>query len=331
MKISDVFGVSGKLLARSAVIGALSLAASVAVAAPAAPPTPAQLHDAWGDSIAQTPLPGEGCFSADYPSTSWKPVACITAPNHKYGPARGASGYTVGDGNDFAAVSSGIISSSIGRFSSVKGVTTEKDDGTSNEYSLQLNTQFFSLSPACALAKVPTNCLAWQQFVFAEQGTGVAFMQYWLINYSATCPKGWYTSGDDCYTNSRAVGVPTQTISQLGSLKVSGAATLGGVDKMVLVTATSSYATSGKDSVVDLAAFWNASEFNIFGDGDGTEATFNAGPTIDVKIGVDDGTTNAPTCTANSGTTAETNNLTLGKNCKAVGGARPSVTFVERN
>ena len=156
-------------------------------------------------------------------------------------------------------------------------------------------------------------------------------MQYWLINYATTCPKHWFTSGQDCYTNSKAIGVPTQLIAQLSSLKITGSAVAGANDKMVLMTATKSYSTSGKDTVVGLAAFWNASEFNIFGDGDGTEATFNAGPTIDVKITLNDGTTNAPTCRANSGTTAETNNLTLAKKCKAVGGAKPSVTFVETN
>ncbi len=99
---------------------------------------------------------------------------------------------------------------------------------------------------------------------------------------------------------------------------------------MVLTTKTEAYSTTGKDSVVTLAKFWNASEFNVVGDGDGTAATFNAGPTIDVNITVDDGTTNAPACKANSGTTAETNNLTLGK-CKATAGVTPSVKFTETN
>jgi hypothetical protein len=334
MKITELFGAAGKCVARGAVIGALGI--SLSVAAEAAPPasTLAQLQDAWSTSIARTPVPAEGCFSAAYPNTNWTSVACTAAPDRRYEPAHGAGGYTVGDGNDFAAVSAGIIAASVGSFPVVKGVTKELDGKVANEYSLQLNTQFFSSSPACKKAATPSSCLAWQQFVFAEQGGtdagGVAFMQYWLINYAATCPSGWMSFSTDCYRNSAAVDVPKQIIAQLRNLKVSGAAIAGGLDTMVLTTKTEAYSTTGKDSVVTLAKFWNASEFNVVGDGDGTAATFNAGPTIDVNITVDDGTTNAPACKANSGTTAETNNLTLGK-CKATAGVTPSVKFTETN
>jgi hypothetical protein len=310
-------------------VGAIWFASAIAAqAAPA--PTLAQLQAAWSTSIAHTPVPGEGCFSAAYPNTNWTPVACTTAPDRRYEPAHGKSGFTVGDGNDYAAVSSTLISSSVGSFPVVKGVTVEKDDGVANEYSLQLNTQFFSGSAACKKAAVPSSCLAWQQFVFAEQGSGIAFMQYWLINYSKTCPAGWIQYSPDCYRNSRAVDVPAQVIKQLRYLSVSSAAVSGGLDTMVLTTKNKAYSTTGKDNVMDLANFWNASEFNIFGDGDGTAATFNAGPTITVNVDVDDGTTKAPTCTAGAGTTAETNNLTLGK-CKATAGATPSVKFTESN
>ena len=317
-----------RLVVRAVLPAALCL--SLSVAAQAASPTLAQLLAAWSESISRTPVPGEGCFSADYPSRTWTAVACTTAPDRRYEPAHGAAGFTVGDGNDFAAVSAGLISSSVGSFPAVKGVTLEKDGTTANEYSLQLNTQFFSSSPACKKAAVPASCLAWEQFVFAEQGGGILFMQYWLIDYAKSCPAGWASFSKDCYRNSSAVSVPAQVIKQLKNLKVSGTAVASGLDTIVLTTASHAYSTTGKDSVVDLAAFWNTSEFNIFGDGDGTEATFNAGPTIDVTIAIDDGTTNAPTCKANAGTTAETSNLTLGK-CKAVGGTTPEVKFSETN
>ena len=327
MNIAEVFGVSGKIVARAVIVGALCVAASAAAAQPT--PTPAQLQDAWGAAIARTPVPGKGCFTADYPSRTWTAVACTTAPNHRYEPRHGASGYTVGDGNDYTAVSSGTIASSVGSFSVVKGVTLEEDGTTANEYSLQLNTQFFSGSPACAKAAVPAKCLAWQQFVFAEDDGGYAFMQYWLIDYATTCAKGWIKSGKDCYYNSDAVRVPAQVIKKLKKLKVSGAAVADGLDTMVLTTAKNAYSTTGQDSVVGLAPFWDASEFNVFGDGDGTAATFNAGAELEVNIAVDDGTTTAPTCKADSGTTAETNNLTLAKKCKTTGGTTPSVSFVE--
>lgn len=331
MKVTEFFRMSAKFVARGATISAFCVCASLAAAAPA--PTVEQLQHAWGASMARTPVPGEGCFTADYPSRSWTAVACTTAPNHRYGPAHGASGYTVGDGNDYAVSTSGLFTASVGSFPVVKGVTLEQDGTIANNYSLQLNSQFFSGSPACAKAAVPANCLAWQQFVFAEQGSGIAFMQYWLINYVSKCPGGWMTFGSDCYRNSNAVAVSPQPVAQLKHLFVS-AEVGGGHDTMVLMTKTRGYSTTGKDSVLELGQFWNASEFNIFGDGDGTAATFNAGPTIEVDIQEEDGTTNAPVCKGNSGTTAETNNLTLSKKCKTFGvvdGAAPHATFTETN
>jgi hypothetical protein len=327
--------------ARTVVVGAglsgalcLSLTVAAQAAGPAAPPTEAQLRAAWSQSISHTPPPTEGCFSAEYPRTTWTQVACTTPPDRRYEPAHGASGYTVGNGNDYAAAVSGLISSSVGSFPTVKGVKAEKDGTVANEYSLQLNTQFFSSSPACKNAKVPASCLAWQQFVFAEQGGtdsgGVLFMQYWLIDYVNACPSGWMKYSTDCYRNSSGVSVPAQTIKQLKYLTVSGTTVAGGVDTIALTTNGNAYSTTGKDSVVDLANFWHGAEFNVVGDGDGSEATFNAGPTIDVQITVEDGTTTAPTCKADAGTTGETNNLTLGK-CKATGGATPAIKFSESN
>jgi hypothetical protein len=311
-----------------------------AAAAPAPAPTDAQ-SAAWSAEISHTPVPAKGCFTAAYPSTTWTPVECTTAPDRRYEPAHGTAGDTVGDGADYAAVASGLIASSVGSFPAVKGVTKEKDGTVANEYSLQLNTQFFSGSPACSGASTPSSCLAWQQYVFSNSGGkfggGVAFMQYWLIDYGSSCPAGWMSFSGDCYRNSSAVQVPEQAITQLKYLSVSGSAVGGNLasslDGIVLTTKAQAYSATGYDVVVDLADFWTASEFNVFGDGDSTEATFNAGPTVTVKIALQDGTTKKPTCNANSGTTAETNNLTLGS-CKAVPGKNglpPYVQFTESN
>ena len=75
-----------------------------------------------------------------------------------------------------------------------------------NAFSLQLNSQFFAGSPACSKSGDPSGCQAWQQFVYTYeiQQPGYIFMQYWLINYDATCPSGWFTFSSDCYTNSNA-------------------------------------------------------------------------------------------------------------------------------
>jgi hypothetical protein len=82
--------------------------------------------------------------------------------------------------------------------------------------------------------------------------------------------------------------------------------------------------------VVDLGTAWNSAEFNIFGDGGGSQAKFNKGSSITVEIGLRDGSKTAPTCQADDGTTGETNNLTLGK-CSTSGGSVPAVKFTEAN
>ena len=300
----------------------------LAVGAQAAPPSAdAAMRDAWRTAIAQTPVPQEGCFKATYPSTAWTKVACKAAPARPYVPRHGHQGYTVGDGNDYSAVVGGIIASGVGSFPVVTGVTRETGyNNRANTYSIQMNSQFFT-TPVCNGATDPSSCLGWQQFVYSN--SGVAFMQYWLINYGSKCPSGgWMAYSGDCYRNSAAVGVPSQVITQLDNLKLTGSAVAGGTDTFVFATASEAYSTTGNDSVVHLASAWNAIEFNVVGDGGGSSAKFNKGSSITVKIAIKDGSTAAPACKANDGTTGETNNLTLGS-CATAGGSTPSVTFKE--
>jgi hypothetical protein len=313
---------------------ALALVAPALAASPPARSPDAQMHEDWREAIARTPVPQEGCFAAAYPDTGWKQVACTVAPRRPYVPRTGVprSGrrsYTTGDGNDYSAVVTGLISSAVGSFPAVTGLKSEKGYGNqANTYSLQANSQFFTTS-VCGGATTPSSCLGWQQFVYSNSGT--AFMQYWLINYGSKCPSGgWMSYSGDCYRNSAAVSVPTQVITQLGSLKVTGTAVSGGIDTMVMTTASKAYSTTGKDSVVNLATAWNAVEFNIVGDGGGSAAKFNKGTTLTVGIALKDGSTAAPTCKGDDGTTGETNNLTLGA-CTVSGGTAPSVSFTEKD
>jgi len=321
-------GFAGKALG---IVAMASLPAALALSFPttaqAAPrATDAQLHAAWRDSIARMPVPREGCFNAAYPSTRWQQVACTVAPARPYVPRTGAGSFTVGNGNDYSAVVSGLISTTVGTFPSVTDVKHEKGAGEKNAYSLQINSQFFA-SPTCSGASNPSSCLGWQQFVYST--TGAAFMQYWLINYGSKCPSGgWMSYSGDCYRNSNAVSVPAEPITQLGNLKVTGTAVANGSDTVTFTTASRAYSATGNDNVVDLAAYWNASEWNVIGDGGGSQAVFNKGASITVEIALTDGSTAAPTCKADDGTTGETNNLTLGK-CTASVGTTPSVEFTE--
>ncbi len=299
---------------------------SMAAQAASSPATTERLQEAWRDTITKTPVPRQGCFHAAFPSTVWKQVVCTVAPSRPFVPSRGRIGKTVGDGNDYSAVVTGLISSTVGTFPVTTGLKTETDQGQANSYSLQINSQFFA-SPTCAGASNPKSCLGWEQFVYATPGQ--VFMQYWLIKYGSKCPSGgWMAYGGDCYRNSSAVNAPLEKIKQLKHLKMSGAAVAGGIDTVTFTTAKDAYSTTGSDSVVDLAAYWNASEWNIIGDGGGSEAVFNKGTSLTVNIALTDGLTTAPVCQGNDGTTGETNNLNLGA-CTATGGTTPSVQFTE--
>jgi hypothetical protein len=76
---------------------------------------------------------------------------------------------------------------------------------------------------------------------------------------------------------------------------------------------------------------WNQVEYNVVGDAGGSEAEFNtSGVSIKVNIAATDGSTSAPSCEADTGTTGESNNLTLGS-CTASGGSTPSISFTESN
>ena len=304
------------------------LAAGAAQAAPTSASPQAGFHAAWRATIASAALPGTGCFSAEYPSTVWKQVACTAAPNRAFEPARHPA---VGFGNDFAAMVKGSINSAVGSFPAITGLVTEKSAGVANQYSLQMNVPYFS-SPTCKSSPYAPGCSAWQQFVFSQSGgkggVSSAFMVYWLINYGPYCPSGWSQAALNCYINSAAVKVPRQKLSAVAGLQLSGAATAGGNDTVTLTTAKAAYAFSAPDSALTLAGSWTGTEFNILGDGAGSQANFNTGTNITVNVQVTDGATTAPACKTNTVFTYETNNLNLG-NCQAQGGQTPSITFSE--
>jgi hypothetical protein len=285
----------------------------------------------WRDAIANTKVLASGCFEASYPSMDWNKVKCVEAPDIQFIPRSGrGSRLTVGDGHDYAAeVSSGLISKTVGSFPKVTGVKSEEGVNGANSYSLQLNSNFMQHNKACNGAQDPSKCLAWLQYVYSSDSTA-AFMQYWLINWDTTCPNGWNSYSGDCYTNSAAVEVPKAVISKLKTLEVSGSAAKGGLDTLIMYIGTKAYKTTGKDSVVYLSTGWKESEFNIVGDGGGSEADFNSGSSITVESALTNGTTKAPLCASNAGTTGETNNLNLGS-CSGHGGAKPYIKFTESN
>ena len=311
------------LLAAGALFGSALLPAATAQAATA---NPAAATAQWQKSLAGTTEQGEGCYQASYPSLSWHSVGCVAAPEIPFAPALkpGTSAHTgvetVGDGTDYSAVVSGLISKATGTFTNVSSGITEKGavDGSgsqvSNSFSLQLNSQFFTGSSACSASKVPADCDAWQQFVYTFNGgsTGEIFMQYWLIDYNATCPSGWYTYSTDCYTNSSATEVSAVTAAQLATVNLTATAVSGGNDAVSLSIGSGTAVTvTGKDTKVGLAAAWNTAEWGVYGDGGGSAANFGSSSTLEAQTALTDSAgSGAPSC-VEEGFTGETNNPTL--------------------
>ncbi len=153
-------------------------------------------------------------------------------------------------------------------------------------------------------------------------------MEYWLINYNSPCPAGWTADSGDCFRNSNAVNVPSQSITNLINLSVTGQAVSGGNDTMMMPVGGTIYSVTGPDSVIYLANGWTASEFNIVGDCCFSQANFNSGSTIVVRTSVDYGSNNAPACAA-EGFTGETNNLNFGTPPTAISETFPAVVFTE--
>jgi hypothetical protein len=286
--------------------------------------------DEWRKKMARTPLPSKGCFEASLPNTSWEEVPCVASPHVPMSPATGPVRAVVSPDN--SALVTPILSWAEGSFPTVSGVTSETD-GSPNQFSLQLNTNFFP-SPACKGAQVPSKCQGWEQFIYDEvDGLGsYVYIEAWLLNYVNPCPANWSSDGlNDCYFDSSHTNVPAQPVTNLANLTLTGSVSPT-TDTVVLWTGGNNLSAHAMDSVVGLSGFWDRAEFNVFGWGDRTQAVFNAGSTIGVKVTLSDGSTASPACTPTSGS-AETNNLNLvpGSCCATGGGPNPSITYLETN
>ena len=306
-----------------AVVGVLAISAMAAAANASA--ASEQAVQQWSHSIRVLPLPSGGCFNGSYPLLQWDKVACKAAPDHPYLPARGPFPGKVGNGNDYSAEVSGLITSAIGSIPSVSAGASEKgidpNTGTSepNTFTLQLNSNFFASPPMCAGHGLPSACQGWQQFVYADSPQeNEVFMQYWLLQYNNTCPSGWNSfsfSGSSeiyCYKNSSASTLSggRLAVSGLSSTTFEGSANVSGKDAVVLTTASGHATATGAGSVLSLGNGWKAAEFAIVGDCCGTQATFSANTTITVHTVVKSNSDAPPTC-VNEGFTGETNNLNL--------------------
>lgn len=279
----------------------------------------------WSHAIRGTVVPGAGCFRASYPTVAWHKASCVPAPPFHSGPSRrallenslGSSPLlpsTSGNGNSYSAEApSGTITSAVGSIPSVSPGATEEDEGTSEKFELQLNSQFFTGSPACGAV---SGCLAWQQFLYPSRAN-VVYMEYWLIHYlpgGGTCPSGFHEyEKEDCWRQSGATTLSggALTVAGLTGTTFEARANSGGLDSVVMITGTGSAVATGAPNVLDLDKAWKIAEFGVYGEFNGTEAKFSPNTTITVNTGVRSSTLSdaAPICVPTS-YTAESNNLT---------------------
>jgi hypothetical protein len=318
----------------AASLGAGTASAAVATATATAARPGAGTLAQWQAAMARIREPGTGCYNASYPALSWRAARCVTAPKFPLAPVPSVK---IGDGHDYSAQVPGLISLATGTFQDVSaGITERGTEGgggskVANAFTLQLNSEFFTGSPACSGSSDPASCQAWQQFVYAYQGTGSLFMQYWLINYDATCPSGWFTYSADCYTNSASTDVSKLTAKQLATVQLSGLAQAGGNDGVLLAVGTGKASlVTGPDSEIDLASNWNTAEWGVYGDGGGSEAYFNTGASLEARTTLTATSTSAPTCVL-EGFTGETSNLKLAKTPAITGATSPTIASTQTN
>ncbi len=223
-------------------------------------------------------------------------------------------------------------------------------------------------TPACSTAPNGANlCSGWEQFVFSTtQGpapvpgqnqqstpgapgtTPALFVEYWMYGYGSPCPAlpSWANTQDnpssplwqsdfvgDCILNGPVSYFPPQTAADLPFLVMTSTVNAS-TDRVTLTnTNTGAMAAYQEPSVLGLAQAWTESEFNVFGDCCLTQVTFTSPTVLVVQTIIEDGTTNAPVCVANDGTTGESNNLnfepTAAPVCCSVRGTNPSIQFME--
>jgi len=308
------------------------------VAAEAPKPKPsAQELKRWRQSMVHAPPPEGTCFVAEYPATAWTNVPCGKPPKNLTHQLGGPWGLP-----DFQAATSPVKSAE-GSFDSVIGVhsacsaacvngTCQRCTNLPNNFSLQLNTNIFPTRVSVSCNNNPKwNCQGWEQFVFsnrycegnAGQGEACAYIEYWLFGYDPqhnTCPSGYkhatappgLTSG--CVATSEAVNLAPLEVADLGVMTLNGGVAGTNLpvknDWVVFTYLGKIYQAVGDNRLTDLGRYWTQTEFNVFGIGNGDRVLFNPGSTLVVRIEVDNGTANAPTCQLGGyGTSGESNNL----------------------
>ena len=179
--------------------------------------------------------------------------------------------------------------------------------------------------------------------VLTGGNTPCVLMQYWLLNMAApgstpVCPGGgWTPLAPHCLMNSSAMAAPLVTAAQLQDTTLTATIPAVGssstIDSVVLVLvsmgSTTTATATGNDSVFNLQGKWEVVEWNVFGDGSALPVTFT-GPSnaqLELRIKINNGSTNPPGCLA-IGFTGEKTNLNFGSK-PPKSGPGPALLFTQ--
>jgi len=327
-------------------------------------PATAEELETWRKTIVHTRREKKDtCYKASYPDTAWHEVPCKAIPHKPNYPkvVKGIHPDQVGgSGADFSATTTNNITEADGRFDNV----TTSGSSNPTSYELQLNTAPFNTSTCngstpTGVAGVP-GCLGWEQFIYSTDNGGEVSIQYWLEQWGpagATCKApvsahcdgghvftdGWcpFTLNDgtgnftDCAINSLTnTGIGTVSIASLkNNLVLTGfpADASNTVDNVIATVSGTANHEPGLNEFPDLSSNWTEVEFNIFGDGGGSQVVFDPNTTLEVRTSVASNTTLGPGCAFQS-FTGESNNLTLvATTSNPPKGNLPSLVFTETN
>ena len=144
-----------------------------APAPPSASPSPEVLKN-WRNGMRHVPSPNAGCFTSSYPNARWQEVPCAQGqPMHPFPPVRGGKvrgpePSAVGGGNDpVPGVKTGHISTAVGSFDSVSGVTSVTSQFGIRRLFASAQREHFQ-QPRLQRRLNPSQCVGWQQFIYSN-------------------------------------------------------------------------------------------------------------------------------------------------------------------
>jgi hypothetical protein len=318
-------------------------------------------HAEWRKALLTNHASKRGCFRATEPSLTWEEMPCGPATNAPHRvperllsrePSTGpgvtppaAVEHLISGTNAFnvSVAGQGTLADALGWFPFESGGTGESDNNGSaiapggNSYELQLNTNTFP-TPAC---NGQSGCQGWEQFIYGANEQQ-AYIEFSLVGYSGSCPapygNSYSISGGRqvCFYNTDYLSPPSVAASNLNKGVMLHAETTNNAvgsptDYMDFDDGTTVHELI-EFSELGLASAWTSAEFNIYGDGNNTQAFFGNPTSLQVQVDTTlKGSTSTapPSCSSVGQGTSESNTLFLNGSCCTFGRGATGARFSE--